>query len=140
MLGVPADLGRRRTLPPDARLSGWRSSGAADRRAVVAQWSGRSGAVSAVRAVRAVRVDVVDRGQRHERRAGGFLDRGGPAGEAIADREHAAHVMALLAQRLERSDRGPAGGDDVLDQHAALVGVELRALDPARQAVALGLL
>ena len=45
-----------------------------------------------------------------------------------------------LADRLDRLQRRAAGGDDVLDDQAAVVGVEERALDAPLQAVLLGLL
>src|SRR6516164_2022263 len=71
-------------------------------------WARPAGARGSV-AVRPVRVDLVDRRQRDERSAGGFLDRLAPAGEPVADREHAADVVALVAERLERPDGRAAG-------------------------------
>ena len=48
--------------------------------------------------------------------------------------------MAGLAHRLDGLQRRAAGGDDVLDDQAAVAGIEQRALDAALQAVLLGLL
>ena len=48
--------------------------------------------------------------------------------------------MAGLADRLDRLQGRAAGGDDVLDDQAAVLGIEERALDAPLQAVVLGLL
>ena len=89
-------------------------------------------------AVRAVRIDVVDRGERRVRAP--F------AAASIASAPPARRSSTLTTPAiskpssrmpLDRLDRGAAGGHDVLDDEAALARLELRALDPALEAVLL---
>ena len=53
---------------------------------------------------------------------------------------HPGDLVAGLADRVDGLQGRAAGGDDVLDDQAAVVGIEERALDAALQAVRLGLL
>ena len=66
--------------------------------------------------------------------------RSAPPGEAVEHRDDAGDRVPGRADRVDRLQRRAAGGDDVLDDEAALVGVEQRALDAALQPVLLGVL
>ena len=73
-------------------------------------------------------------------RAGGRLDRRASAGEPVQNADHAADGVPGLVQRLDRGQGRAAGRDDVLDDHAAVLGGQGRALDAALQPVRLGVL
>ena len=80
------------------------------------------------------------RAARTARRPRASADRLGAAGEPVEHRDDAADVVPLGAHGLDRLDRRAAGGDDVLHDQAALARLERRALDPALEAVRLGVL
>src|SRR3712207_4286932 len=77
-----------------------------------------------------VGVDVIDRGERAEGHAL-LLYPLTRAGQAIEDRRDADDLVPRLAQRRDGLERGAAGGRDVLDDEAAVAGLEQRPLDAA---------
>ncbi len=66
--------------------------------------------------------------------------RSAPPARRSSTVDDAGDLVAGLAHRLDGLQGRAAGGDDVLDDQAAVVGLEERALDAALQAVLLGLL
>src|SRR5436190_5907564 len=91
-------------------------------------------------AVGALGIDVVDRRQRLVRRARRGFDRLARAGQAVEDGGDPDDLVPGVLERLDRLDRRAAGGADVLDDQAAIAGLQRRALDLPLQAVGLGLL
>src|SRR5689334_23909211 len=89
---------------------------------------------------RAIRINVIDRCQRPVRRAGSLTNRDRAARETVEDRGDAHDLVAGVAHGLDRLQRRAARRDDVLDDQAAIAGLEQRALDAALKAVLLALL
>src|SRR5436305_4252527 len=90
--------------------------------------------------VRALWIDLVDRAQGKKRRLGGVLDRLRSPGQPVTDRQDPADLVALRLHGLQRPDGRAARRHDVLDDHAALAGLERWSLDTPEEAVLLGLL
>src|SRR5437764_4272040 len=82
-------------------------------------------------------VHVVDRGERDVWGIRGLLDRVPAAGKPVEHGDDADDLVAFLAQPLERVHRRAAGRDDVLDDQAALAGLERRPLQPTLEPVLL---
>src|SRR5690606_9965343 len=94
---------------------------------------------SRLTSVRALGVDVVDGGERRKRRVRRRGDGLAPAREAVDHAEGRRDLEALVADPLDRADRGAARRDRVLDDEHAVAGLG-RTLHPALQAVRLALL